>query len=275
VDVAVLLVLPLVGGYVFARTCVFTRYECSREDGHRLYFRAAFWGAGLFLAALAIHFTLATLSHEYKELVHFLQGPTNGLFKDASKSDPIAPTIAGVSSLFLAYPFAKFLNLILWKWKGTLLQRACEQDDFERILYQAVSRDMPVSVSMENRKVYVGFVLRTFEPTKTRKSITVLPLMSGYRGDTDGRLVFTTFYDWIYGANRPKADAGKLSPPFDHLSAQDFEIVLPMDRVHSLGLFDVNVYAAFSARGTSNSGAPQPSSANTAGVDAVSSDNTG
>lgn len=160
-DIAVLLFLPLVGGYVFARTCVFTRYTCSREDGHRLYFRAAFWGAGLFLAALSLHFWLVAISSMYSDMLGLLRGSANGLFKEANKGDHIVLTIAGVSSMFFAYPFAKLLNLLLWKWKGRWLRSAIEDDDFERILYEAVSRDMPISVSMENKKVYVGFVLRT------------------------------------------------------------------------------------------------------------------
>ena len=65
-DFAVLLFLPLVGGYIFARTCNFTRYKVPREDGHRLYFRSGFWGVALFIAALALH--LLMFSHSARSI---------------------------------------------------------------------------------------------------------------------------------------------------------------------------------------------------------------
>jgi len=49
-----------------------------------------------------------------------------------------------------------------------------------------------------------------------------------------------------------------LSSPLDHLSAQDFEIVLPLDKVNSLNLFDLKAHAALSERSTQTSEANLP-----------------
>ena len=50
-DVALVLILPVIGGYYFASYWNFTKFRCAREDGHRLYFRAALYGTILFLIA--------------------------------------------------------------------------------------------------------------------------------------------------------------------------------------------------------------------------------
>ena len=159
-------------------------------------------------------------------------------------------SIVAVTAMMLAYPLAKSINLLLWKWKKKWHQDAIEDDDFERILNDAASRNLPIAVTMSNKKVYVGFVLRTFDPNQSRKSIAVLPLMSGYRSDVDGRLNFTTYYVEIYGDDGLDAPDSQLPDPLKHLSPRDFEIALPIDKVQSLGLFDLKAYAEFSKRQT-------------------------
>lgn len=49
VDAAFALVLPLVGGFFVVREARFIKYQAAREDGHRLYFRIAYYGFWLFL----------------------------------------------------------------------------------------------------------------------------------------------------------------------------------------------------------------------------------
>lgn len=72
--------------------------------------------------------------------------------------------------------------------------------------------------------------------------------MSGYRSDPDGRLNFTTYYVQIYGDSAVGAPDTRLPPPLQHLAPRDFEIALPIDKVQSIGLFDLTAYAEFSRR---------------------------
>src|SRR5258706_15139665 len=97
--------------------------------------------------------------------------PTND-----KKGDPVPIAIAGAASMLLAYPLGKFLNLFLWKW--VYVEQAAHTDDFERILHEAVLRTIPICATMENRKVYVGFVRKTFEATQERRSLAIIRLTS-------------------------------------------------------------------------------------------------
>ena len=53
-DTVLLFALPLVGGLVFCSVWNCTRWRVAREEGHRLYFRAVFFGALLFAVAALI-----------------------------------------------------------------------------------------------------------------------------------------------------------------------------------------------------------------------------
>lgn len=72
---------------------------------------------------------------------------------------------------------------------------------------------------MDNRKVYVGFVVTTIDPTTPKKALTILPLMSGYRAENGGEIVFTTYYERVYERISDET--------LDHLSVDHFRIVLP------------------------------------------------
>jgi len=243
VDVAVLLLLPVVGGYLFARTWNVTRYATAREDGHRLYFRAAFYAVVLFTISNQLRILLLLYFPWYRDFEKALYGVLEQLLKDVDKPYQIPLAIASVYAMFIAVPLGALLNIVCWK--APFLRKAVLRDDFERLLHDAVRRTVPIAVTMENRKVYVGFVLRTFDPMHARKSLALLPLVSGFRSENDGRLQVTTKYTDLYGGQPPHDGARRLAPPLQHLTIQDFEIVLPVDKIHSLGLFDMVAYARF------------------------------
>jgi hypothetical protein len=246
-EIAILVLLPLVGGYIFAGNWDYTRYKLAREDGHRLYFRAAFWGVALVAALMVVHILFYHFSGWYQERVLYLRDLLDPWFKDSEKGNPVDFAVVATISMLLAYPLASFLNRIFHKKQVAWVFRAIEHDDIERILHRAASERRPIAVTMANRKVYVGFVIRTFDPAKLRKSISVLPLMSGHRMEQDGRLKFTTFYTQIYGTDAHPAHGGRVSlpKPLEHMSPQDFEVALPLELVQSLSLFDLETYRQF------------------------------
>lgn len=246
-EIAILVLLPLVGGYIFASNWDFTRYHLAREDGHRLYFRAAFWGVALFSTFMLIHILFYHFTDSYQELVLHVRRLLDPWFKDYEKGNPVDFAVVATVSMLLAYPLANFLNRIFHRKQVAWIFRAIKHDDIERILHRAARERRPIAVTMANRKVYVGFVLRTFDPAKLRKSISVLPLMSGYRMESDGRLKFTTFYTQIYGTDVHPAhgEQASLPEPLEHMSPQDFEVALPLELVQSLSLFDLTAYKQF------------------------------
>ena len=62
--------------------------------------------------------------------------------------------------------------------------------------------------------------------------------MSGYRDQETHILNFTTFYTELYGNEGAADTTTPLPRPLEHLTAEDFITVLPMDRIASYRLFE-------------------------------------
>ena len=84
-DAALIVVLPLVGGYIFASRWIVTKYVVDREDGHRLYFRAAFYGVFLFAVALLIRLILQSWFDSYPQIESVLSGELRGTLIRAAR----------------------------------------------------------------------------------------------------------------------------------------------------------------------------------------------
>lgn len=233
-EITALLLLPLVGGYFFANTCNITRFRAAREEGHRLYFRSALYGVLSFVLALLLRILLLNVWADYRAWEQPALEAIRHILKEGSEDSAVVVFLL-VIAMLIGIVAGPLVNRALPK--GWWLKLAIKDDELEALLHRALARAMPVSLTMENGKVYVGFVLKTFEPKTVRKNFRILPLMSGYRSET-GKVNFTTYYDKAYervgiGSNDAR------------LSFQDFEIVLPTDKVHSAGLFDVHAYREF------------------------------
>lgn len=235
-DAALIVVLPLVGGYIFASRWIVTKYVVDREDGHRLYFRAAFYGVFLFAVALLVRFILLSWFDGYSHVESVLSGELRGALKEPN--DPALRNTLVTSLLALV------LGSISWvpfeclpqNWKRFLFHRAIRNNEFESLLARAVQNVTPISVTMENNKVYVGLLNDSLHTGVNRKYLTIFPLMSGFRDSNNGKIQFTTFYNRIYQG------LDKISPS---VSLEDFEIVLPIDHIQSLNMFDIAVYTEF------------------------------
>lgn len=230
------MLLPLVGGYFFVKNCLLTSYQVAREAGHRLYFRAIFAGIVLLFVAILVRATLASLFEFYSSLEFFV----------ASLAAPIVAGDMGNNPAILAVSiYALLLGISVWYPlnkclpRSRLLEWAIRDNDVECLLWEAASRSMPVAVTMENRKVYVGFLTTAVDPSQSRRTLSLLPLRSGYRDVTDGTLKFTTNYYRLY------EDAVGHKDRLPDLVIGDFEIVLPMDRMQSINLFDLEAYEEF------------------------------
>jgi hypothetical protein len=246
-DVALLLILPVLGGYYFTSNWNFTKYRCAREDGHRLYFRAALYGTFLFLIAHLLRVMLLNVSGWYVSFENSVVNLIQPLLKkpDAANlaSNPSVVVVTAVYALVLG--LLSWIPLNMFFKVGPSLLRAVKDDDFERLIQSAVLRRMPLSVTMDNKKVYVGFVVTTSDPAHVRKTLGILPLVSGYRDDV-GRVNFTTFYSAIYKAMKRDSET-----ELSHLSPDDFEVVLPIEKIQSANLFDFVAYEEF-GRGKKN-----------------------
>src|SRR5207244_2023730 len=110
----------------------------AREDGHRLYFTAAFWGAILFSIILAIHVFLTGHWKLYESFISDIRPLLTPWFKDLQKGgNPVDLTVVAVETMVLAYPFATVFNGLLFKFEKYSISKAIGHDDMERILHKA------------------------------------------------------------------------------------------------------------------------------------------
>lgn len=176
-----ILILPLLGGFIFIHWCNRTKFKAIRLDKERLLFYAAF--AGIWLLFLA--FILEALIPPFIPCVTWL---------------PCIPALPfdyiGVSviALLLGLVLPPLLNL---KWKVDAESSRYineEGDPFEQLINKALDSTKPVMLTLKGGKVYVGLVVSSFEPARELRTIRIAPIKSGYREDTKHRVKFTTDY---------------------------------------------------------------------------------
>jgi hypothetical protein len=250
VDSVLVFALPLVGGLLFCDTWNVTRWRVAREEGHRLYFRAVFGGAVLFCAVAM----LRTLAERSIPEIASLEAPIKQFLRPlvrepANSAAVVELTITCFLTMLAGKPAAWILNAFFSE--DTWLRRAIANDKFEVFLLDASDKQFPIMATMDDGKVYVGYLVQGFDPGVARKYIFLLPLMSGYRNRETQKTTFTTFYLELYGAGSVTGavDVSKHLPgSLHHLRAEDFITVLPVDGIASCRRFDAQAYQAFQER---------------------------
>jgi hypothetical protein len=236
-NIALWAVVPLLSGYVFAVLFPPSAVHVAREDGHKLYFRSAFYGIFLFFCSILINSFLVNVSPRFVcsilSFILYLSEPFSSLIS-------INPKMANLVLLnTICLNLAVLLGLLFnvsKRFKLYIFDKVIKYDDIEVIITRAVRNGMPISLSLKSGKVYVGFIAATIDPKEKRKDIRILPLLSGFRRPDDKTFEFTTNYQRIY---RLREDE------LSHLALDDFEIVFPLSEVQSINLFDLRAYSMF------------------------------
>lgn len=195
--IAALAIIHLVSGYIFSTSFKYSQYAAVHESDQRIYLRSTFYGIFIAIISIELLAIIAPYSDNLKQISEFITSLD-------TKSD-LNPTlvIISVSSIFWAYPLAQACNLtlditfrfILRKSKTWLWDSFASQGDFERVIYEAKRNRIPVLITLENSKTYIGFVskFRDYSNSKSDDAIVISPLLSGYR-DSKKSLKFTTNY---------------------------------------------------------------------------------
>src|SRR5690242_570957 len=155
------LLLPLLGGYLFITYWHFTRYDSKRYSGERLIFHSAIAGFVFLVIAFVI----------VKSLVS--QAPSFYGWWHATVPIPHAGVSLGalLLALFSCVVFNRFVD------RSKQIQRTItEWNDYLEILLQKVlDETRQIAVTLSNGKVYIGFVVGSFDPVYERKYIVMLP----------------------------------------------------------------------------------------------------
>jgi hypothetical protein len=181
-----LLLLPLLGGFLFVRYWNPTRYHALRSEKERLLILAALAGLASLIIAFAIVTALGILIPCRAELPCFAKWWADHVPFDYSGTSLLAFTLGATCW----YP----LN---WRYKQQeAIDKVIDEDKapFELLLKKAQDQAKTVAVTMKSGKVYVGFVIHAFHPALPTRFIQLLPTKSGYRDDKNKWFQFTTFY---------------------------------------------------------------------------------
>ncbi len=108
-------------------------------------------------------------------------------------------------------------------------------DEMVKLLYGSMLQLKPVSVTLDTRKVYIGFVQGVPSLNPNKAFVRLLPVVSGYREQDDLTFRPTTYYA---DALRAAEEAGSIS---------DFVIVIPLTTVKTANLFSRSMHLRFFA----------------------------
>lgn len=220
-----ILLLPLLGGYLFVTQFKLSRYFARRHTRERLIFLAAIAGAVLFGLGRLVALTLVS----------------------------VLPSLYDMKSSFADVPYLgtailAFLGgAILWMPANRLVTTEKEirwimrygEDQLQHLLYEAQKSDRMVSVTLESGKVYIGFVTGVpLNMVSADSYIQIGPNMSGYRDQETKKLVITTFYEEVMLQLREEN-----RPPW--LEEDDFKKVIPVRCIEVAGFFDPEAYLEF------------------------------
>jgi hypothetical protein len=190
-----LLLLPLLGGFLFVHLTHFFRFAAQRLDGYRLLFQAAIAGTLLAMLARVIIVTIETSVGHYPWhgfWVRFAPFPYAGT---SILSLAIGPAIALTVNLFIGPDEAKDREI---RRHGNLLTQLLHRSARERRL---------VSITLDNRKWYVGWVAESPSLYPQEIYFRLLPLTSGYRKPDTLETVITNSYESVLGDPRfPEKD---------------------------------------------------------------------
>ncbi len=216
-----LLLLPLIGGFLFLHISHYFRFGAQRLDGYRLLFQSAI--AGIALSAVArLAIVLISLTPLGPILDRFWL-----LFSPFDYSGTSA--LALISGPALAI----LVNLVVDRSKAYELEIQRHGNFLLKLLNSARKEKSLISITLDTRKWYVGWVVQAPNLDPQELHFQILPFISGYR-DKDTLVTHrSVFYQDV------------LNDP-DHHKDQ-FYITLPLKDVKIAGLFNDEVYNEFFA----------------------------
>ncbi|GGW65626.1 hypothetical protein DFQ11_10312 [Winogradskyella epiphytica] len=225
-----LLLLPLLGGYVFLITFKLTKFYHQRIERQRLIFNSlilAFFVSllGLFLDEYVLK--SACLINIRESLGNIIPINYSGLNHS-------------ILIFLIAFPFAKFLNFLISN--RYMLNYVVDKwgDEYEKLFWSSLQskndEDKLLMITTKNNKVYVGYVSRISEPIGN-SHITIIPNFSGYRDKDTQEFILTTDYISVlqYFIKNDQ----------ERLIDDKMGILIPKSEIILVSKFDYNVFDRF------------------------------
>lgn len=185
-----MLILPLLGGYIFVRFFNHTKIHILRSDKDRLIIRASIAG----LCALI-------LAYSANILFSWLFPCSNwGVCISSLWRENIPFEYSDISFLSLIIGAVAWYPLNFIYSEQYEIDRAIKEDadPLELLLKRAQDETLAVMVTMTNHKVYIGNITHQFNPATPTSYIGLFPLKSGYRDAATKEMHLTTNYSVTY-----------------------------------------------------------------------------
>lgn len=231
-----LLIFPLlVSGYLF---CIYNPVIFSslhRYEGQLLYLLVARHGFNCLIAAtLAVSLLVAALSHTWPSFCAFegselcvrsfstdflsliaAQLTVLGLVDEMRSQVSAFVILVGLATIVVPKPWARFLYARYKKANGLrsnaaantfLLGESVRGLPIRAALVESLSLQLPIMVSMEDRKVYVGIVSSIGTPDESSgpdEDFGLFPVASGFRDKDDLRVNYTLQYPEVTDETLP------------------------------------------------------------------------
>ncbi len=219
------LLLPLLGGYVFISYWNRTRFDARRYSGERLLLHSALAGVWFLLIAFVV--TRSAI----------LVGPAT--YSSWREIVPFEYTGTSFFAFILGATAWWPLNRIHDREEEALKAVEAWGDDLEMLLVRSLRKTEQLSISLASGKVYVGFVTSAVDASFDRKHMKLLPTVSGYRDPHTRELVITHEYAEVY-EQLMEDDRAELIA-----HADDFQVVIPIGEIVTASRFDPDVYEMF------------------------------
>jgi hypothetical protein len=140
-------------------------------------------------------------------------------------------------SLALALVLPVLLNLVYRsEWCAKRAARNAGEH-MELVVIESLEESKPIEVSLQNRKIYMGWAVDTGVGSSADADVAMVPMFSGYRDEDTLDSMITMDYAPVIRRNLGQNRA---------LDLRDFRVVIPMSEIVSVRLFDEDVYNDFS-----------------------------
>jgi hypothetical protein len=216
-----LLLLPLIGGFLFLHITHYFRFGAQRLDGYRLLFQSAI--VGIALSGLGRLLILAIKATPFGESIRLAW----------LQFSPFNYSGTSAAALLLGPLAALVVNLFINKERARDMEIRGHGNSLLRLLHQAEQDKRMISVTLDTRKWYVGWVAQSPNLDPQELYFKLLPFSSGYR-DSDTLVTHrSVFYQDVL------QDAG--------IEKEQFFVTLALKDVKIASLFNDGVYNEFFA----------------------------
>jgi hypothetical protein len=221
-----LLLLRLLGGFLFFHICYYTRFRAQRLENYRLVMESAAAGLVLFLCS---RFVIVFLGSTH---IGWLWLAGRWLTMVAESVAPFEYSGTASGAFLIGVFLAIAINCLVSKTKAKRRVMRRHGSAFYRLLNEAEIAKRPIAVTLDNRKWYAGHVAELPNLDPLEQYFRILPSLSGYRDDKSMKVTISVYYNLL-------AESG--------VDTSQYVITLPLAAVKIASFFDLNLYQTYFA----------------------------